>query len=74
MLRVEGVGALVQARRLQEQVAAVPGVAACTINPRTSLATVSYDEAVLPKQELLRVLSVGGLFRVEEVPGLPAAD
>lgn len=65
LVHVEGVRIPAQAMRLQQQLEEVPGVSACTINPRTGLATVLYDEDTVPEAEVRRVLSVGGLFRVE---------
>ncbi|SNR44724.1 heavy-metal-associated domain-containing protein [Hymenobacter mucosus] len=62
-LQVEGLHTPAQVATSQ-QVAAVPGVAACVINAHTQVATVLFHEADVSEQEIERVLSVGGAFRV----------
>ncbi|MBC7448246.1 MAG: heavy-metal-associated domain-containing protein [Hymenobacteraceae bacterium] len=49
-LRVEGVGSARQAVALERQVSAVPGITACTIQPRAARATLFYhpDETSIP--------------------------
>ncbi|WP_188556063.1 heavy-metal-associated domain-containing protein [Hymenobacter glacieicola] len=63
-LRVEGLNTPAQVATSQQQVAAVPGVAACVINPNTQVATVLFHEDDVSEPEIERVLSVGGTFRV----------
>jgi beta-phosphoglucomutase-like phosphatase (HAD superfamily) len=53
-----------QSATAQQQIAAMPGVAACVINTHTQVATVLYREADVSEQEIERVLSVGGTFKL----------
>ena len=64
LVEVEGVRTPTQARHLEQQLRAVAGVSACTINSQTGLTTVRYNEDTVPEAEVRRVLSVGGLFRL----------
>ncbi|SNC75540.1 hypothetical protein SAMN06265337_2925 [Hymenobacter gelipurpurascens] len=63
-LQVEGLQDPKQSATAQQQVAAMEGVAACVINVKTQVATVLFHEADISEQDIERVLSVGGTFKV----------
>jgi hypothetical protein len=62
--QVEGFQNPAQSATAQQQVAAMPGVAACVINIHTQVATVLFHEADVSELDIERVLSVGGTFKV----------
>lgn len=65
LLRVEGIRSPAQAQALEQQLGAVPGVAACTFNARTQVATLLYHAAEVSEAELTRIVSVGGTLPVQ---------
>ncbi|MBC6988117.1 hypothetical protein [Hymenobacter sp. BT491] len=73
-LQIDGLRTPPQAVHLQQQMAAVPGVAACSINARTQLATLLYHAGTVSEAELLRVVSVGGVFAVAKLEPAPRAN
>ncbi|UOQ78465.1 heavy-metal-associated domain-containing protein [Hymenobacter sp. 5516J-16] len=72
-LQVEGLHTPAQVATSQQQVAAVPGVAACVINANTQVATVLFHEDDVSEREIERVLSVGGTFPVNRPVMVAAA-
>lgn len=63
-LQVEGLENPVQNATAQRQVAAMPGVVACVINANTQVATILIHESDIAEQDIERVLSVGGTFKI----------
>ncbi|GAB3305125.1 hypothetical protein GCM10027348_34440 [Hymenobacter tenuis] len=63
-LQVAGLQDPVQAATVQKQLSGLPGVAACVIDGKTQVATVHFHKEDITAEEIERVLSVGGVFKV----------
>ncbi len=71
--QVDGLNAPAQAQALDAHLRALAGVVACSIDPTTHLAVVSYDPAQLSATDIRRALALGGAYAVA-APAPQAAD
>ncbi|WP_400192832.1 hypothetical protein [Hymenobacter sp. B81] len=67
-LRVAGLRTPQQARALEQQLRAVPGVTASTFHAPTQVLTLRYRAPEVSAGELTRIVSVGGVLPVQVLP------
>lgn len=68
VLKVHGLAATRSAGDLQDRVSALPGVTACTLQPATEVAVVTYRPAETTEATVRQALTAGGAFVVASLP------